>query len=115
MENLNNKKGTKNWLKPLALIALFAITIIGFLGSSTTFKSDKSNLTFATTSPESVGLITYLKTPQLIATDGTNLFVYDKHTKLISKIDTTTKRLLQLPPKKKRFCKLKQLKTLCLF
>lgn len=107
MENLNNKKGTKNWLKPLALIALFAITIIGFLGSSTTFKSDKSNLTFATTSPESVGLITYLKTPQLIATDGTNLFVYDKHTKLISKIDTTTKKTLATSTEEKEILQIK--------
>lgn len=107
MENLKNKKGTKNWLKPLALIALFAITIIGFLGSSTTFKSVKSNLTFATTSPESAELVTYLKIPQLIATDGINLFVYDKHTKLIAKIDTTTKKTLATSAEEKEILQIK--------
>ena len=109
MENFKSKNGNLIHLL-IATINILCIAVIGL--TNLTFGGNYgTNTTFADPSLAPTSVITYLKSPTLITTDGTDLFVYDQHTKIISKIDATTKRTVASTSVQKDIVQLRSLST----
>lgn len=109
MENFKSKNGNLIHL----LIATINILCIAVIGLTNLTFGDKTGtfITYADPSPTPTSVITYLKSPTLITTDGTDLFVYDQHTKIISKIDATTKRTVATTSVQKDIVQLRSLSS----